>query len=233
MMARILRTGLAVTAVAVVAIVGMGASGCSDIHKASVAADSIGASLQAAETVNRQLAMSEFETVGERQAIAAEVEAAAKANDQFVATLKAVSAAGGQPTSAQVAAGLNAVAASISVLEGDGVLKLKSPDARAQFATIMGAINVQLAILKAVVTAHTSSNAAPGERSGPSGAMAAGLALSATEIEELIALATAAGSALVGKLTAMKGEADSQLQADALSEDAAAEKQAEADEASS
>ena len=48
--------------------------------------------------------------------------------------------------------------------------------------------------------------------------------------EELIALAIAAGSALVTKLIALRGETDPQLLTSALASDAAAETQAEADE---
>ena len=64
----------------------------------------------------------------------------------------------------------------------------------------------------------------------PPGAPLLGLTLTAEEIEELIALAIAAGSALVTKLIALRGETDPQLLTSALASDAAAETQAEADE---
>jgi hypothetical protein len=224
---------LAFTALLTVALViSMGAKGCSGTaaHQSSLAAASIGASLQTAATTNHQLIQAGEETPEEGALIANYIDQVAKANDAFTKTVQALPDSGSQLTSAQAIAAFNTLLTQINTLQSRGVLHLKSTKAQTAFTTIMTSIQAQVAIVQAVIAANSSGM----PRHGPSpfipGLPLLGVALTAEEIEELIALAVAAGSALVTKLVALRGETDPQLQASALASDAAAEAQAEADE---
>ncbi len=223
----------AVTAIMTVALfICMGAKGCSGtpVHQASVAAASIGASLQTAATINHDLIQAGEESAAEGAQVASYIQQAAEANDAFVRTVQGVPSSGSLST-AQVLQAFQALTTQIQTLQSQGVLHLKSAKAQSEFAAVTSSIQAQIAILEVLV--ESSSSSAP--RHGPNPFVPAapllGLTLTAEEIEELIALAVAAGSSLVSKLMSLRGETDPQLQADALASDAAAEQQAEADEA--
>jgi hypothetical protein len=224
---------LAFTAVMTVALViCMGAKGCrgTAVHQSSLAAASIGASLQTAATTNHQLIQAGEESAQEGALVASYIDQAAKANDAFTKTVQSLPNSGSQLTSAQAITAFNTLLAQISTLQSQGVLHLKSTKAQTAFATIMTSIQAQIAIVQAVIAANSSSMPRHGPNPFIPAAPLLGLALTAEEIEELIALAIAAGSALVTKLESLRGESDPQLQASALASDAAAEQQAEADE---
>ncbi len=210
------------------------AGGCgTDYHKATVAADSIAASLKTAADLNHSLAASGQISVEERQQVAALIIQASLANDALVADLKAAQTNGTPLTAASIAADFQAFLTQIDGLEKNGVLHLKSTAAQTQFESILTAIKTEVQVLQAVITLTSGRNQAP--RSPQSGGylIFAALALTPEEIEALIGLAISTfgeGAALVAKLTAMKGETDAALLADAAAEDAAARTEAQADE---
>jgi hypothetical protein len=204
-------------------------TGCpssSPVHKASVAAASIGDSLQSAATVNHQMIQAGEESAQEGAQVAGYIDQAAKANDAFVKVLQATPDSGTTLTAQQVLSAFSVLQVQIATLNSQGVLHLKSAKAQQAFASAMATIQASIAAIEVVVAATSSQNHRPWPASYP----LLGLALTPVEIEELIALAIAAGSSLVSKLVQLRGETDSQLQATALAGDAAAEQQAEADE---
>lgn len=219
-------------AVAASSFIIMGASGgCgSDLHKASVAADSLANSLNTAAGVNHQLIASGQESAAEGEAVAKYIDAAAKANDTFIAEISSAEQTGAQVNAASLVSAFGTVTAAIQTLQSQGVLGLKSPAAQAAFQGVVSAINAQIAILQGLISTSTADNrGAPLKRNAP----LLSIALTAEEIETLIGLvstALGAGVPLVEKLLAMKGETDATLLSDATAQDATAEKQAEADE---
>ena len=216
-------------AVASIALVGMGASGCgSAVHQASVAADSIGVSLATAAVVNHDLAAAGSETIAERELVAGYIDKAARANDAFVATLKQATASGTQLSAAKVLKDFQTLATQINVLESDGVFRISNPAAQAKFQAVLGAIRAQVAIIQAIIGAQ-ASNSSPGHGNPflpAAPLMAGGLIFTPALIEEAITLS----AQLTSKIQQIKAATDPKLQSDALAQDAAAEAQAEADE---
>jgi hypothetical protein len=194
------------------------------IHKASVSAASIGDSLQTAATVNHQMIQAGEETTAEGALVASYIDQAAKANDAFVKVLQATPDTGKPITAQQVLTAFNTLQQQIAMLNSQGVLHLKSAKAQEAFATVMTSIQTSIAAVELVIAANSSHNPIL------PGLPLLCLVLTPAEIEELIALAIAAGSALVTKLETLRGQTDAQLQNTALAADAAAEQQAEADE---
>lgn len=203
----------------------MGASGgCgSNLHKATVAAGSIAATLHSAAETNHTNA---FETVDERVIVANYIAQAAAANDNFIGVLQDAQKNGGKIDNAAILDAFTKLSAQIDQLNAMGVLHLKSQQAQADFAIAISSIQAQLAALQVLVGAKTASNHLPvHRRSLPLMA----ITLTATEIEELIALAVSVGSALVPKLLQLRSESDPQILAMAEEDDKAAIEQAEAD----
>lgn len=200
------------------------------VHKASVAAASIGSSLQSAATVNHQLIEAAVESPEEGATMASYIDQAAKANDAFVKVIQSLPDNGSQITAQQALAAFNTLEQQITTLNQQGVLHLKSAQAQQAFAAIMTSIQGSIAAIEVVIAA-TSSRGPPLHGPGiPAALPLMALVLTPEEIDELISLALAAGSALVTKLMSLKGETDPQLQSAAQAADAAAEQQAEADE---
>lgn len=228
-----LRLGVLALALGASSVIIMGASGgCgSDLHKASVAADSIANSLNTASGINHQLFASGEETAAENELVAKYLDAAAKANDTFIAEISSAEQSGAQANTASIVSAFSVVSASFQTFQSQGVLGLKSTAAQQEFQAVITAINSQIVVLESLIHTTSADNrgAPPLKHSVP----LLGLALTAEEIETLIGLVTTAlgaGVPLVEKLLAMKGETDASLLSDATSQDAAAEKQAEADE---
>jgi len=226
--------GVAIVAVSSAVFLMGAAGGCgSDLHKASVAADTIANSLVTVENVNHQVAADGLESTAERAAIAQYVDQVTQANDAFIVQIKAAEAAqtAGQTVStASLVSAFNLLVTQVNALNANGVLHLSSTSAQAEFTTVMAAIQSQLAILKALTTLQTSTTSRL-LHGAPPAAMAGAFTLE--ELDTLIALATTAlgaGASLVEKLLGMKGETDTELLADATTEDAAARTEAEADE---
>ena len=194
------------------------------VHKASVAAASIGVSLQTAATTNHQMIQAGEESATEGALVAGYIDQAAKANDAFSRVLAATPDTGSKLTAQQVLDAFNVLQQQIAILNTQGVLHLKSAKAQQAFASVMLSIQGSIAAVELVIAANQPQSSIP--KSLPLLA----IALTPAEIEELIALALAAGSALVTKLESLRGQTDAQLQASALASDAAAEEQAEADE---
>jgi hypothetical protein len=199
-------------------------------HKASVAAASIGASLQTAATVNHEMLTAGEETAAEGALVAGYIDQAAKSNDAFTKTLQSLPDSGSQLTSTQAITAFNTLVTQITTLQTQGVLHLKSTKAQAALSAVITTIQASITIIQAEIASTSSGVPRHGPNPFPPGAPLLGLTLTAEEIEELIALAIAAGSALVTKLIALRGETDPQLLTSALASDAAAETQAEADE---
>jgi hypothetical protein len=198
-------------------------SSTSAVHKASVAAASIGSSLESAATVNHQMLQAGEESAAEASEVAAYIQQAAEANDAFTKTIASLPSTGGQITAQQALAAFATLQTQIATLNQQGVLHLKSQKAQAAFAGIMTTIQGSMAAIEVVIAVQSS-------RAGVGLIAFAAVALTPEEIEELISLALAAGSALVSKLMQLRGQTDAQLQSTALASDAAAEQQAEADE---
>ena len=210
----------------------MGASGgCgSDLHKAATTADSIASSLNTAASINHQLIVSGQESAAEGAVIAKYIDATAKANDAFIGQISQAETSGGQVNAASIVSALGALTTTAQQLQSQGVLGIKSQSARTAFTAVMGAINSELAVLQGLIQVNTSENHSHRRDGLP---LVAALALTPEEIAEIIGIISAAAPAatqLIQKLLQMKGEADSDLLADAKEQDAAAEKQAEADE---
>lgn len=194
------------------------------VHKASVSAASIGESLQTAATVNHQMIQAGEETTAEGALVASYIDQAAKANDAFVKVLEATPDTGKPITAQQVLTAFNTLQQQIATLNSQGVLHLKSTKAQQAFASVMLSIQGSIAGIEvAIATTNSRIPLAPG-------LPILCLVLTPEEIEELIALALAAGSSLATKLMQLRGQTDAQLQSSALAADAAAEQQAEADE---
>jgi hypothetical protein len=204
-------------------------------HKAAVAADSIANSLKTAADLNHSLAATGQITVAERQQVATLIDQASQANDVLVAQLTTAEANQGPVNTASILAAFSKFTDSLNTLEANGVLHLKSTTAQASFETIITAIRVETTILQAQIGSSTSRNQNPPRSPLNGGILSfAALALTPEEIAALITLATEAfgeGASLVQKLIGMKGKADTALLADAATEDAAARKEAQADEA--
>jgi len=223
------RPAFAVFSVVMLALVAFTLWGCpqsTPLHKASVAADSIGSALNTAAQINHE---DTLETVADRAALATYIDGLAKLNDAFVAQLKTAEANNGTVTAAQIVSAFTALNTQAQNLQSQGLLHLKSASAISQFKTVTSTIQSLLTTIQALMPAVTSSNRAPVHKLPFALAV---LALTPEEITALLALLIPLGEqavALVEKLTAMKGETDAQLQADALAQDAAAETVAEAD----
>jgi hypothetical protein len=210
----------------------MGASGgCgTDLHKATVASGSIAATLHSMAEANHTNAL---ESDAERTVVANLIVQAAAANDNFVGVLKSAEANGGKVDATAIVAAFSALSTQIEQLDEQGILHLKSSQAQADFSIAMASVEAEIATLQVIygasvppLPASTSENHIPGRHNGhPLFA----IALTAEEVEELIALAVSVGSALVPKLLALRSESDPQILAAASQDDAAAIAQAEAD----
>ena len=216
-----------------VGFAGLTLAGCpsstSTLDKASKAAADIGAGLESAAQVNHQMLEGGQESPQEAAAVASYIDQAAKVNDAFTKSLQALPAGQSQISNAQIVSEFQSVSAQITTLNQQGILHLKSQTAQTAFATVMVSIQGAIATLQTIIALTTSHRGPPLLPFAPAVPML-GLVLTPAEIEELIALALAAGSALVAKLESLRGESDPQLQSAALAADAAAEQQAEADE---
>ena len=164
----------------------------------------------------------------EAATVAGYITQAAETNDAFVKSLQALPAQGSTLTDANAVVLFNTLVQQISTLNTEGVLHLKSAKAQQAFATVMTSIEVAAAAVEAVMVVKAAHGG--GGLPWQSGVPMLALVLTPEEIEELIALAIAAGSALVAKLESLRGETPAQLQTDALASDAAAEQQAKADQ---
>ena len=83
-------------------------------HKASVAAASIGASLQTAATVNHEMLTAGEETAAEGALVAGYIDQAAKSNDAFTKTLQSLPDSGSQLTSTQAITAFNTLVTQIT-----------------------------------------------------------------------------------------------------------------------
>jgi hypothetical protein len=226
-----MRPAFAVFVLAIILFAVATLAGCpqsTPLHKALVAADSIGSALNSAAQINHE---DTLETVADRAALASYIDGLAKLNDAFVAQLKTAEANNGQVTAAQIVSAFNALNTQAQSLQQQGLLHLKSASAQSQFNSVTATIQTLLTTIQALLPAVSSHNRLPGH--GAPLALCV-LALTPEEITALLALLIPLGEqavTLVEKLTAMKSETDAQLQADALSQDAQAEAVAEADEA--
>lgn len=207
------------------------------LHRSAIAADSIANSLKTAADLNGQLYATGQISLAERQQIATGIVQATLANDVLIAQLTQAEANGGQVNSASLVAAFSAFTTQLDGLETNGVLHLKSAKAQAWFATILNSIKASVAILHASIASQKSQNRMPLQWPAAIGMLAFAVPiLDADEIAKLIALATAAfgdGAALVAKLIAMKGKADTELLADATKQDAAARDEATEQEGAS
>jgi hypothetical protein len=215
----------ALACLGVMAMVCMAAGSCngSELRKSEQAAAGIAATLNTAATVNHNDA---FETPEERQAIASYIVQVAAANDNFLGVLKAAEAQGGQVNIPLLEAAFSKLLNTVDALNSQGILKLKSPQAQADFALVMSSIQASLAAIETIYPPATSKNEQ--NRRHPWIPVLA-IALTPAEVEELIALVVAAGSALVPKIMALRGETDAELIASAAADDASAEAIAESD----
>lgn len=202
--------------------------GCSsDLRKADQSAGVIAASLHTAATANHA---STLETPEERVLIANLIVQAASANDQFIGVLKDAEKNGGKVDKGATLTAFDQLTARIDQLNDLGVLHLKSPQAQVTFAGVIASIRTEIAFIRglsAFVSTNADNHGAPRQRRQWPPLMA--ITLTATEIEELIALAIAAGSTLLPKLLALRGKTNAEILADAEADDAAAIAQAEAD----
>jgi hypothetical protein len=213
--------------IAVMTAVCMAASGgCgSDLHKATEASAAIAASLNTAATVNHNDA---FETAAEKQVVANYILQIAQANDRFIGVLKTAQAQGSAANPATIVAAANALIAQVNQLNADGILKLKSPQAQADFSVVISSIQTSLEIIESIYPTASGESKPPSRHRAPLTPLFA-VTLTAEEVEELISLVIAAGSALLPKLLALRSETDAQLLASATSDDAAAEAIAKSD----
>lgn len=211
---------------AVMAAVCMAAGSCnsSPLRKSEQAAAGIAATLNTAATVNHN---DPFESPDERKVVADCIMQAAAANDNFLGVLKAAEAQGGTVNIPLIEAAFSKLLNTVTALNSQGILKLKSPQAQADFALTMSTIQASLAAIEAIYPPATSDNV-PRPVHHP-WVPALAIALTPAEVEELIALVVAAGSALLPKLLALRGQTDAQLIASAEADDASAEAIAESD----
>jgi hypothetical protein len=216
---------IAVVATAAACMAASGGCG-SDLHKAETAAGGIAASLSTAAQVNHT---DPLETPAERALIAGYIVQAAAANDNFIGVLKTAEAQGGTVNVTVLASALAGLTATVGHLEADGVLRIKDPASQAHFAVVMSSIQAAIATIQALYPgAAVAGLPAPAHKRPWLPLMA--IVLTPEEIEELIALAVAAGSALVPKLMALQSETGAEILTGATADDAAAEKTAELDE---
>jgi len=200
--------------------------GCgSDLHKAATASAGIAAGLNTAATVNHNDA---FESPAERQVVANYILQVAQANDRFIGVLKVAQAQGSAANVTTIETAVSALVAQVNQLNAQGVLKLKSPQAQADFTIAISSIQASLAVIEAIYPPVTAQSSLPMRHHAPLAPLVA-VTLTAEEIEELISIVIAAGSALLPKLLALRGETDPQLLASAAADDAAAEAIAESD----
>jgi hypothetical protein len=220
--------GFAILAAA--SIVCMAASGgCgSSLHKAEVSAGAIAASLHTAATTNHT---NTLETPEERTLIATYISQAASANDNFIGVLKSAEVAGGTPNTAAIVTAFSDLSKQIEQLNSEGILHLKSTQAQADFSLIMSSIQGEIAIIQGLYPAPASASAGrrPPVPLRRYPLPVAALVLTAEEIEELVSLAIAAGSTLVPKLLALKGQTGAEILSGASADDIAAEQIAESD----
>ena len=203
----------------------MGAFGCNGtvLHEAALSAGTIAASLHTAATANHD---NTLETDDERKVVANYIVQAAAANDEFIGVISKAQANGNKLDATAAASAFGNLVDRVDQMYSLGVLHIKDPAAQAKFALIVGSIRDELAVIQALVAQPTSKNERPG-RHPYSPFMA--LTFTATEIEELVALAIAARSALVPKLQGLLGKSDAEILSDASADDAAAIAQAVAD----
>ena len=144
-----LRTLLLATVVASSTIFIAGwAGGCgSDLHKAATAADVIASSLQTAESINHDAAASGAESTQERDLIGGYLSDAAKANDAFIATINAAETSGSTSVPQSAIDAFSALVTQVNTLNSNGILRLKSTSAQAQYKVVITAIQTELAVL--------------------------------------------------------------------------------------
>lgn len=200
-------------------VVLMGASGgCgSRLHKANVSAGAIAASLHTIASVNHT---NQLETPEERTLVANYVAQAAAANDSLIGVLESANRNGGTVDKAAVLAAFDRFTAQFEQLNDLGILHIKNPQAQANFNLALASIRAEIATLQTLLDVQTSKNRSPLRRHPYAPLFA--LTLTPAEIEELIALAIAAGSELVPKLLALRGASDPEILAQARQDDQAA-----------
>jgi hypothetical protein len=198
--------------------------GCgSKLHKANVASGAIAASLHSMATVNHT---NQLETADERALIANYITQAATTNETFIGVLEAAQSNGGTIDMPTAMAAFQKLTAQIDQLNDQGILHIKNAQAQADFSLAISSIQAEEAILEGLIGTPTSENHFP--RKHPFAPMAAAI-FTPAEIEELIALAIAAGSTLIPKLLALRGESDPEILAAASEDDKAAIAIAESD----
>jgi len=132
----------------------MGAWSCNattSLHKAASAADAIGSSLQTAQSINESALTSGIESTAERDAINSYLVSAAQANDAFVAAIQSAEQSGATTVPAAGVTAFSTLVAQANALNSEGVLKLKSTQAQADFKIVVAAIQTQLAVIQALI----------------------------------------------------------------------------------
>jgi hypothetical protein len=215
---------MAVSCIGATVMLMAASGGCgSRVHKASVASGAIAASLHTAASINHT---NQLETPEERAQIANYIAQAATANETLVGVLQAATKNGGQIDTATALAALDRLTTQFEQLSDQGILHIKNPQAQANFDLTISSIKAQIAILQGLIDGPTSENHKPGKH--PYAPLFA-VVFTPAEIEELIALAIAAGSALIPKLMALRGKDDAEILAAASDDNKAAIAIAEAD----
>lgn len=209
----------------------MGASGgCGTaLHKATITSGTIAATLNTAATTNHN---NTLETPEERAEIAKYIDAAAKSNDTFLGVLSAANSNGGVVDSTALLNAFQDLTAKIGAFQAEGVLHIKDPNAQAYFSVAIDTLQAALNAIASYYPATAASNHVPHSRKPKPSKYPLALAsvvFTPAEIEEMLALAIAAGSALVTKLLQLRGATDPQIISTALADDAAAEKLSEED----
>jgi hypothetical protein len=138
-------------------------AGCndSDIKKAAKAANDIAAALGGLETVSEQLYASKLISGDETIAVSNYIKSATLADDQFVAQVRALKKI--DPNSkAQIVTLFASLAQSLDVLNQQGVLGVKNPDAKARlqvaFQTAQAAVDVISQMLQYTPSKFSSLN---------------------------------------------------------------------------
>jgi hypothetical protein len=193
--------------------------GCSDIHKASVAAGSIAASLNTAAQINHD---DPNILPDERKQNANYIVQATSANDKFVKVLQQIQANGGNLSASDVVQDLKDLNAQIDQLNDQGILHLKSPEAQTAFSVTMSGIKAALATLNNLANVPAKTSSTGNSHVAGAGIMLAAVTLTPAEIDVLIALAAEAAAELVPKLVALKGETDAQILDGAAADNASA-----------
>lgn len=198
--------------------------GCgSKLHKADVASGAIAASLHSMAVVNHT---NQLETPEERAQIANYILQAATANETFIGVLQVAENNGGKIDTTTALAAFQKVTAQIDQLNNQGILHIKNAQSQANFALAISSIQAEVAAIEALITPPLSENHFP--RKHPLAPLAA-IVFTPAEIEELIALAITAGSMLLPKLLALRGQGDTEILAAASEDDKAAIAIAESD----